>query len=106
MIAAKAAVAKVAAAVVASSAPHSSNLPSVAVTPLAHTYRPKGTPLTDDKNHQHQNGIPFGNSNVNILSIDNVGSSLDRSSSSSIHINKRTANGRPISGFVGKPLGR
>ncbi|KAK9291300.1 hypothetical protein L1049_019245 [Liquidambar formosana] len=48
MIAATAAVAKVAAAAAASS-PYSSLLPSVAVTPMAQTYRPKKVPSIDSK---------------------------------------------------------
>lgn len=76
MIAATAAVAKVAAAASASaSLPYPSFLPSVAVTPMAHSQRPKRT----DNSLQpmalqgmHTNGVPFnvggGLSNVKILS--------------------------------------
>lgn len=49
MIAATAAVAKVAAAVAASS-PYSSSLPSVAVTPMAQNHRGKKVPFIDPKN--------------------------------------------------------
>lgn len=49
MVAATAAVAKVAAAAAASS-PYSSYMPTVAVTPIAHTYRLKKVPSIDSKN--------------------------------------------------------
>lgn len=105
IIAATAAVAKVAAAAAASTAPYSSLMPSVAVTPMAQTQRSKKAPSVDSKS----NGV-FESSNVKILSKpkhstresngNGNGPSLDTSA------DIVSINGRPSINFVGKQQGR
>ncbi|XP_057507024.1 uncharacterized protein LOC130790098 isoform X7 [Actinidia eriantha] len=71
IIAATAAVAKVAAAAKTAPSPYSSFLPSVAVTPIAQSHQLKRTPSIDSNSSQHCNGtslITGGISNVKILS--------------------------------------
>ncbi|XP_044492610.1 uncharacterized protein LOC123216261 isoform X2 [Mangifera indica] len=111
MIAATAALAKVAAAAAASS-PYSSFLPSVAVTPVA---RPKKVPSSDSSSvtqNQHLNGVNFGMagglSNIKILTksrdpFELNGADFERSSMIS-NQNKGSTQGR--SNFVGKQQGR
>ncbi|OAY59564.1 uncharacterized protein LOC110625778 isoform X2 [Manihot esculenta] len=110
MIAATAAVAKVAAAAAASH-PYSSFLPSVAVTPMAQSHRLKKVPSIDSK---QLNGVSFGNaggvSNVKILSKPKEsqemnGPDFDRSSISS-NQSKGSLHGRSNLNFAGKQQGR
>ncbi|CAN1251065.1 hypothetical protein LINPERPRIM_LOCUS7609 [Linum perenne] len=110
MIAATAAVAKVAAAA-ASSTPYSSFLPTMSVTPMAQSHRMKKFPSTDSS---RLNGVSFGGpggiSNVKILSKSKDsqemnGADTERSGVSSGQ-NKSSSQPRPNSGFVGKQQGR
>ncbi|KAK4793770.1 hypothetical protein SAY86_024205 [Trapa natans] len=133
MIAAAAAVAKVAGAA-AVPAPHSSALSSVAVTPIAHSYRPKNGSSTEGNNidpasgHSHLQSLPAQNahpcslgsavgSNVKILSKSRNPPDLNSLGNQSTSINdvtnlvsagpgKAITNGRHIPNFVGKPHGR
>ncbi|KAG6752619.1 hypothetical protein POTOM_042641 [Populus tomentosa] len=110
MIAATAAVAKVAAAVAASS-PYSSFLPSVAVTPMAQSQRLKKVPSIESK---FSNGVNFGVvggiSNVKILSKSKDSQELnvpdsDRSSVSST-LSKGSIHGTSNSIYTGKQHSR
>ncbi|XP_077214903.1 uncharacterized protein LOC143849669 isoform X3 [Tasmannia lanceolata] len=125
IISATTAVAKVAAAA-AVSAPYSSSLPTVAVTPVAHAHRPKKIPPIDS------NGVSFnivqGLSNVKILSKskdhqEQNGVSKMRTGQSSVHVtfgngvnlvrtgltspqNNGSTDGRHDMNLGGKPQGR
>ncbi|CAI0452645.1 unnamed protein product [Linum tenue] len=108
MIAATAAVAKVAAAA-ASSTPYSSFLPTMSLTPMAQSHRAKKLPSTDSN---HLNGVSFGvpggMSNVKILSKSkdntrdtNVGANVGGSGQSKV-----STHVKPNSSFVGNQQGR
>ncbi|KAG6753595.1 hypothetical protein POTOM_041577 [Populus tomentosa] len=110
MIAATAAVAKVAAAVAASS-PYSSFLPSVAVTPMAQSHRLKKVPSIESKFSNGVNfGVAGGISNVKILSKSKDSQELnvpdsDRSSVSSTQ-SKGSIHGTSNSIYTGKQHSR
>ncbi|KAL9372053.1 hypothetical protein Peur_034297 [Populus x canadensis] len=110
MIAATAAVAKVAAAVAASS-PYSSFLPSVAVTPMAQSHRLKKVPSIESKFSNGVNfGVAGGISNVKILSKSKDSQELnvpdsDRSSVSSTQ-SKGSIHGTSNSIYTGKQQSR
>lgn len=115
IIATTAAIAKVAAAA-AASAPYSSLLPpSVAVTPMAQTYRPKKAPSIESSEHvktevMHQklqsNGVCFGDfSNVKILSKPRDALEVN-GTERVVGQNKGSSNGRSGVNFVGKQQGR
>jgi hypothetical protein len=110
MIAATAAVAKVAAAVAASS-PYSSFLPSVAVTPMAQSHRLKKVPSIESKFSNGVNfGVAGGISNVKFLSKSKDSQELnvpdsDRSSVSSTQ-SKGSIHGTSNSIYTGKQQSR
>ncbi|KAJ8760801.1 hypothetical protein K2173_021839 [Erythroxylum novogranatense] len=110
MIAATAAVAKVAAAAAAAASP--SFLPSVAVTPMAHSHRIKSSPSADSK---RPNGVSFsvagGIPNVKILSKSQDsqflnGSDFDGLSVTSTHSKGSIHERRPDPNYSGKQQGR
>uniref|UniRef100_A0A2P2L3Z6 Uncharacterized protein LOC8262233 isoform X1 n=1 Tax=Rhizophora mucronata TaxID=61149 RepID=A0A2P2L3Z6_RHIMU len=111
IIAAKAAVAKVAAAAAAASSPHSSFLPSVAITPVAQSHRLKNFQSLKSKTSNGGTLCAAGSiSNVKILirskdSLELNGTDFDTSNVSSTQ-SRSSVHQRPDSNFAGKQQGR